>query len=194
MGFELEFLHVLEKLHNPLLDKIMLFITKLGDNSIVWQIICWFLILVPPMKMIISKGDAYEYEEEIAKRRRVGWSILVSTIISTTFVDYVLKGVFRRPRPFYVDPTLFFSPEKISVMLPSATSFPSGHTAVAFASAFLIFATFKKTGILAIILACLIAFSRMYFFLHYPTDILGGIVVGAIIALIANAFGKEMAR
>ena len=77
-------------------------------------------------------------------------------------------------------------------MLASVT--PSGYTAVAFASAFLILKSYKKAGIFAIVLASLIAFSRMYFFLHYPTDILGGIVVGAILAMVADVFGKEMAR
>ena len=194
MGFELDFLHSLEGLRNPTLDGIMLFITRLGDKSIVWMIICWFLILVPPMKMLITKGDAYEYEDDITKRRRVGWSILVTTVISPIVVDYLLIGVVGRPRPFYVDPTLFVSTEKLSVILPDRTSFPSGYTAVAFASAFLILKSYKKAGIFAIVLASLIAFSRMYFFLHYPTDILGGIVVGAILAMVADVFGKEMAR
>ena len=194
MGFELDFLHVLDGLHNPTLDSIMLFITRLGEHSIIWLIICWFLILVPPMKMLITKGDAYDYDDEIRKRRKVGWGILVASTISTYLIDYILKGLIGRARPFLVDSTLFVNTQKISVMLPSKTSFPSGYTVVAFASAMLIFLNFKKTGILALILASLIAFSRMYFFLHYPTDILGGIVIGVIIAIVANIFGEEMAR
>ena len=194
MGFELDFLHYLEGFRTPVLDRIMLFITRLGDSSFVWFFICGILILVPPIKMLVTKGDAYDYEDEIIKRRKVGWGILIACFISMIVVDYLLKGLASRPRPFYVDRTLFVDTEKIGVALPSMTSFPSGHTAAGFASAMLIFFSYKKVGILALILACLIAFSRMYFFLHYPTDILGGALVGIIIAIFANMFGEEMAR
>ena len=194
MGFELDFLHYLEGFHSPVLDRIMLFITRLGDSSFVWFLICGILILVPPTKMLIIKGNASEYECEIIKRRKVGWGILVACFISMIVVDYLLKGLASRPRPFYVDRTLFVDTEKIGVTRPAMTSFPSGHTAAAFASSMLIFFSYKKAGILALMLACLIAFSRMYFYLHYPTDILGGIVVGVIIAIFANIFGEKIVR
>ena len=76
--------------------------------------------------------------------------------------------------------------------MPSDSSFPSGHTSSAFAAAVSIFLTNKKAGIMALILAVLIAFSRMYFFVHFPTDILGGILTGVICAKIATVFVKKL--
>jgi undecaprenyl-diphosphatase len=82
--------------------------------------------------------------------------------------------------------------DSITALNIGDSSFPSGHTSSAFAAAVSIFLTKKKMGTIAIILASLIAFSRMYFFVHFPTDILGGIVVGIICARIVRIFGKEM--
>lgn len=163
MAFEFEFLHMLEGLHNPVLDGIMLFITRLGDNNIVWHIMCWTLILLPARKKYHEKDYDDEYEAKIRKRRKLGWAIFAAEIISMLMVDYVLKMAVGRPRPFYVDNTLFVNTSKIAVMFPSRTSFPSSHTSAAFAAAFVTLFFYKKKGIPVLILACLIAFSRMYF-------------------------------
>ena len=193
MAFEFEFLHALEGLRNPVLDAIMLFITRLGDNNIVWHIFCWTLILLPARKKYHEKDYDDEYEAKIKKRRKLGWAILVAEIFSMIIVSYVLKTVVGRPRPFYVDSTLFVNRNQIAVMLPSRTSFPSGHTSAAFAAAFASLFAYKKKAIPVLIFACLMAFSRMYFFVHYPTDILGGIVTGFISAKLATVFSEYMA-
>ncbi|MBO5763262.1 MAG: phosphatase PAP2 family protein, partial [Lentisphaeria bacterium] len=65
---------------------------------------------------------------------------------------------------------------ELLVKSPSSFSFPSGHTFAGFASAVTVFLNHKKEGAAAIVLASLIAFSRMYIFVHFPTDILGGIL------------------
>lgn len=193
MAFELEFLHALEGLRNPILDGIMLFITRLGDNNIIWHIMCWTLILLPARKKYHEKDYDDEYEAKIKKRRKLGWAIFAAEIMSMIIVDYILKTVVGRPRPFYVDKTLFVNRSQIAVMLPSRTSFPSSHTSAAFAAAFATLFSYKKKGIPVLILASLIAFSRMYFFVHYPTDILAGIVTGFICAKLATIFSEEMA-
>ena len=192
MGVEIKFLHALEVLHNPILDRIMLFITRLGDNSFIWFLISGILILLPTKKMQEKNYDD-KYEDKIKKRKKLGWAILAAEFMSMLVVNFFLKIIVGRPRPFYVDNTLFENTNKIASMLPTHTSFPSGHTSGAFAAAFLIIFYYKKSGIAAIGLASLIAFSRMYFFVHYPTDILGGIVVGFICAKVANVFAEEMA-
>ena len=68
---------------------------------------------------------------------------------------------------------------------PKDYSFPSGHSNAAFAVAVAIFSRSKRLGIPVLILASLIAFSRMYLFVHWPTDIIGGIVTGTIGAVIS---------
>lgn len=190
MGFELEFLHALHGLHNPALDRIMLFITRLGDKGFIWLLICGVLILLPTMKMH-RKDYNDEYDEKIKKRKKLGWSILIAEFMSTIIVHYVLKIVVGRPRPFYVDPTLMVNGSPVVYKLHPHTSFPSGHTSAAFAAAFLIIFSYKKSGIAAMSLACLIAFSRMYFGVHYPTDILGGIATGFICAKLATVFQSK---
>jgi undecaprenyl-diphosphatase len=64
---------------------------------------------------------------------------------------------------------------------PKDYSFPSGHTGMAFAvTSGLFFMKKKELGIAALILACLIAFSRMYLYVHYPTDVLVGLIIGLL--------------
>ena len=74
---------------------------------------------------------------------------------------------------------------KLLVAAPKDYSFPSGHSAASFAAAVSIFVMHKKEGAAALILACLIAFSRLYLFVHFPTDVLAGIAVGFICAFLA---------
>ena len=90
--------------------------------------------------------------------------------------DGILKHLFARIRPFDVNPSI-----QLLVNRPYGYSFPSGHTAASFASASaLCFTGRKKLWIPAFVLACVIAFSRLYLYVHYPTDILGGIAVGIL--------------
>lgn len=63
--------------------------------------------------------------------------------------------------------------------------FPSGHSSNGFAGAVTIFCYYRRAGLLSLLMAALIAFSRLYFFVHYPTDILGGILLGTLDALLA---------
>ena len=74
------------------------------------------------------------------------------------------------------------------VRIPRDYSFPSGHTLAVFTTAFIIFGYSKKIGIPLIVLACLIGFSRMYLYVHYPTDVLGGIALAALIAWAVRKF------
>ena len=94
--------------------------------------------------------------------------------------NLVLKPLAARPRPCWIDEQV-----KLLVAAPKDYSFPSGHSAASFAAAVSIFVMHKKEGAAALILACLIAFSRLYLFVHFPTDVLAGIAVGFICAFLA---------
>lgn len=157
---ELSILHALQQIHTPWLDAIMIFFTRLGDDGILW----------------IALGVGFLF---FKKTRRCGIYILLSLLISMLVGKVVLKNLFERSRPFMADPSVI-----LKVAAPGSFSFPSGHTLDAFTSATAIFLCDRKTGIAAFAVASLIAFSRMYLFLHYPTDILGGIVIGVCAAVL----------
>ncbi len=112
---------------------------------------------------------------------------VISGLLGNFFKDY-LKKLIMRPRPFLDIPSLVPAVKKV----PKGFSFPSGHTTLAFAVAFIIYRILpKRYSIPAFLIAALVAFSRLYLGLHYPTDILGGICVGYVAALITDFLYKR---
>ena len=113
----------------------------------------------------------------IKRTRRLGLAMAVSLLLSTIVTNLFLKPIIARPRPYELRELT------IKVPLPGDASFPSGHTTVSFSGAFALFWQNKKAGAPALVLATLIAFSRLYFYLHFPTDVLGGFVIGLAASL-----------
>ncbi|MCT4565553.1 MAG: phosphatase PAP2 family protein [Maledivibacter sp.] len=162
--FIIEF--VQNHIHNPFLDKIMPVITSLGNVGLIWILIS--------IIMLTNK-----------KYGKAGKLAIYSLIISAVLGELILKNVICRPRPF-------MEIENISILIPRPTSysFPSGHTASSFGAiaAFLKTIDSKIIIIPLVLLGLLIAFSRLYLLVHYPSDILGGIVLGLISAKIASKY------
>ncbi len=149
------------------LDKIFPVITFLGDNGYVWL----FIALI----LTISK-----------KYRKVGVVMFVALVIDVGTVNVVLKNIFSRPRPFDLEEWQGIFQYPGLVTKPDSFSFPSGHTAAAFAGATALATIDKKrVGVLGFILAILIGFSRIYVHVHYCTDVLAGIVVGVLCGVAA---------
>ncbi len=113
--------------------------------------------------------------------RKAGAAVLLAYAAVCLMGQYGLKNLISRPRPCQID--LDFA---LLVSRPSSSSFPSTHSAWAFGAATAIFMQHKKPGVAAFIAAALIAFSRMYLFLHFPTDVLAGIALGTALGLLAN--------
>lgn len=160
-----------ENLRSPLMDNIMYFFTLIGDNGIIWIIISLILLFTK-------------------KYKHIGIVMLISLTICLCLGELIIKNIICRPRPFYVNQevVLFISP-------PLGYSFPSGHTSSSFSSAFLLSKISKKVGILAFTLASLISFSRLYFFVHYPTDVLTGILFGILISyVVCRVYNKKVAK
>ena len=165
MGLNLLELPVLDwiadNLHCGFLDAVMPAITFLGNGG-------WFWIAVAAVMLLFKKT------------RKTGLMMGVALICGLLVGNMFLKPVVGRIRPYEVtDKTI-----ELLIKTPHDFSFPSGHTLASFEAAVVLFIRERKyIGIPAMVLAALIAFSRMYLYVHYPTDILGGIVIGSAFAL-----------
>ena len=159
---ELQILHSIQELHNPLLDMIMIsvFNKMVGSLGQMWLVVGAALLIIP-------------------KTRKCGAAVLISYFISFVIGNECLKDLIARPRPCAIDDTVAMIVKK-----PGSFSCPSVHTYLAFASAMSIFYYYKKAGIVTFIFAALVGFSRMYFFVHYPTDVLFGAVLGIMTAYV----------
>ena len=80
------------------------------------------------------------------------------------------------------------------VARPHGHSFPSGHTASGVAAAYALWLQNRKLGAPALVLAAFIAFTRLYLYVHFPTDILGGAVLGIVLGAAASAIANYVAN
>ena len=104
-----------------------------------------------------------------------GWILLFTLLTGLLIANVLLKNLVARVRPYDVNTAV-----NLLISKPTDWSFPSGHTTASFGAAAALLYADKKFGIAAYIIAAIIAFSRMYLYVHYPTDILGGIAVGTL--------------
>lgn len=122
--------------------------------------------------------------------RKYGLAMLVGLCIDVIVCNGLLKNLVARTRPCDVNTAI-----QLLISHPTDYSFPSGHTAASFtAVAALYFSGNKKIWKAAIVLGILIAFSRMYLYVHYPTDILGGILVGIFSGFIGSKIVTYMMK
>lgn len=159
---EFSILYAIQSIRTDFLDRLMVIITTLGNSGFIW--ICLGIIL------LIKKNT-----------RKIGITVLIALTLSLLVGNIILKNTVKRDRPFWEDNSI-----TILIKSPADYSFPSGHTEASFAAAVAIYLNRKKEGIAALILAGLIAFSRLYLFVHFPSDVVGGIVIGSILGIIAN--------
>ena len=116
-----------------------------------------------------------------------GVAVLASCVLEVIVVNGILKNLIARPRPFVTYDEVI----PLANIL-SEHSFPSGHTALVFSMAFVIYKLFPKIfGNVAIVIACLVGFSRVYLGVHYPSDVLAGIVVGYVVSEIIELISRK---
>lgn len=144
-------------IHHPILDNIFYFFTStLGDKGIIWIILGVCLLVYKPT-------------------RKVGLYTLLCLLAMQVVGNMVLKPIFMRTRP-YLEYGL-----NVYGHHPPGTSFPSGHTFSSFIAALAISRYLPKWRIPTFTLAILISFGRLYFYYHYPTDVLASIVFAIIL-------------
>lgn len=163
-NWEFDLLYWFQSLHNPILDKIVVVITSLGNAGIFWILLTLVMLIV-------------------CKDKKVAWTSALALLFSLLVINIFLKNIVMRARPCWIDDTI-----PLLVKNPKDYSFPSGHSSASFASAVSIvqYARYRKQGIAAVILAALIAVSRMYVFVHFPTDVFVGTILGIIEAILAG--------
>lgn len=152
-------LWIQENLRQDWLTPIMQVITRFGDGGIFWIAFCILLLCIP-------------------RSRKMAIAPSLSLALNGLVTNVWLKNVIGRVRPY-----VRFSDLVVLTTLPSDTSFPSGHTAASFAVAAGVYmAGWRKAGTALYIFAAMIGFSRMYLGVHFPSDVIGGAIVGVLCA------------
>jgi undecaprenyl-diphosphatase len=154
LAVEKELIHFLSRRRVRFLTAFMKLMTRIGDGQ-VWALVILILFFV----------NIY-----------AGFALLFGSIIQIV-LQQIIKNLFSRQRPYV-------SHEEISIVInpPDRFSFPSGHTAGAFVLVFFFWYFYPFLFVPMLVLATLIAFSRMYLGLHYPTDVMAGVILGYISA------------
>ena len=148
-------------LRNEVLDVVMPIITSLGNGGAIWIIITAILLI-------------------FNKTRNYGYMSVIALILCLLIGNLALKPFIARTRPFDINKVI-----DIIINKPKDFSFPSGHTMSSFAVATVLFYMDRKIGIIALILAILIGFSRLYLYVHFPSDVIVGMILGILVGIIA---------
>lgn len=187
MEIELKILDWIQGMRTPAGDTVMCFITRLGDAGGIWILLAVILLLIPGKACKNASvwpfgGNTEKSHKSLSawlfshNTRRTGVILLTALCVDLILCNGILKNLFCRVRPCDVNPFV-----QLLIARPDDFSFPSGHTAASFAAvAALYFSGEKRLWKLALVPASLIAFSRLYLYVHYPTDILGGIFTGCV--------------
>ena len=185
---EIQILHWFETLHNPITNPIFYVITTLGNAG-------WFWIVFASKVFCCS---ACFFSAFLPKKyKKAGLTMAIALILSLIFCNGIMKHLWARPRAFWVVGQNFVVGNEFENLYGIFNSihdysFPSGHSSASFAAAVSIFMWRKKEGSAALVLAALIAFSRLYFTVHYPTDVLVGTITGALYGVAAYFIVKAL--
>ena len=148
----------------PVLDTVMPVITMFGDGGIFWIAISVLLLFTK-------------------KYRKVGLGMAFALAMGLVVCNIILKPGVARIRPYDFQMQHFAKEIALIAGGMHDFSFPSGHTIASFEACTVLMLGNKKFGIPATILAIAVAFSRLYLYLHYPTDVITSMVLGIIFGI-----------
>ena len=158
-----------EYVRNPVLTPVMKVITTLGNGGAIWISPTIFLLAIP-------------------QKRKIGCMSLIALLGTLLVNNMLLKNLVARTRPYEVIEGLTYIVRK-----PSDYSFPSGHAGCSFSAACIMYRRLpRRYGVPALILAILISVSRLYVGVHYPSDVLFGVISGIAISYAAEVIGGRI--
>lgn len=161
---EIDILNYIQTLHTSVGDLFMPLISKLGNGGFIWIVLDIMLIIIP-------------------KTRKTGVVVAFAIVLDVLLCNGLIKPLVARIRPCNVVKNV-----NMLIPIPTDFSFPSGHTAISFAVISALYFCKNKIWIPSLMLGSLIAFSRLYLYVHYPSDILGGIILGGLVGKLAYNF------
>lgn len=144
------------------LDSVMPVISMLGNGGIIWLAIAAVMLLKE-------------------KYRKQGFVLLIGLAVGFVLGNLFLKNLIARPRPNWINMQI-----DLLIDNPLDFSFPSGHTLSSFVAAILISMDNHKIGYAAIPFAVFMALSRLYLYVHYPSDVLAAVVLAFVIAMVVH--------
>ena len=161
MAWEMDFLDWIISIRNDFLTGLCKFLTLLGDKGIFWIALCILLLIIP-------------------KTRKIGLYAGIALGLQLLLGEVILKYFIQRDRPFVQNPMI----DTIIPVPMGKYSMPSGHSSSSTAVAVSAFIQNKKLGIPLLVIAVMIMLSRLYFCVHFPTDIIAGAALGTTTAII----------
>lgn len=169
VNFELNILNAIQNLRSTPLDKFMVTISSVGNLSLIW--IAYILIFLAAKEL-----------------KNQGKIMIIAFILNILLVNLLVKNLVARQRPYEVAKFTGLLVHKLS-----DNSFPSGHTSYAFTFATILTILNKNKPLIIFtdLLAVLIAFSRLYLYVHFPTDVLAGIGFGILIGILSIKIYKS---
>ena len=168
VSFDLPILDwIQETMQCAFLDKTMPIVTLFGDGGVFWIGIAVLLLF-------------------FAKYRKTGFSMGMALVLGLVVCNITLKPLVARIRPYDFQLQEFGREITLLISAQHDFSFPSGHTIASFEACTVLLLHDKRMGIPATVLAILIAFSRLYLYVHYPTDVLVSLVLGIAFGLLGS--------
>lgn len=169
MEWEFAFLDFIQNnIANPVLDFVAVFISSFGTMSILWVVLTITFLIVK-------------------KTRRLGYAMIIAFVLTFLIGNCIIKPIAARTRPYDINTAI-----QLIVRPEHDYSFPSAHTFFAFSSATVIFIRYRKAGVFFLIFAVLMGLSRMYLYVHFPTDVICGAIFGVIVGIAAHFLENKL--
>lgn len=162
--------NLMSVVHFAPIDGIVAGISRAGNGGLIWILMSVVLLCIKDL-------------------RKAGLAVSIALLSDLLVVNVVLKPLVERVRPYHVNPDII-----PLIAYPKDYSFPSGHAAAAFAAATALYCFNKKWGSVALILAAVMSFSRLYLGVHYPTDVFIGAAIGALLGVLSAYIVRKVEK